>query len=215
MPVVAGLADLPEYQALTLNQQRFVEHYLLHGIGSHAYVAAGFRAANAATAEACASRMLRVPKVAAVIAWARAKRAEKIGISRQRILDELAALAFSRMPRVANWKPGDMRLVPSDELDDVDAAAVKKVKQTEKILKTTTRSLGKGKGSVTEMLMSREQEIETHDKTRSLHKLAEIMGVTAEELTTAADGTVDGASAEPHEIEPAKAYALEDLEGLP
>lgn len=195
---------------LNIQQQDFVEAYLVHGIGSAAYTAAYGPARSVHSTEVKASQLLRIPKVQAALAYARAERAKRIGISEQRILDEYAALAFTRMPAVVTWADGDMTLVPSDELDDADAAAIKKVSQVEKFIKIVGVTKEKdADGNVisttTETLLSREKTIELHDKKAALDKLATIRKM----LPTGKDDDSPGSTATGEQA-PVKAYTKED-----
>jgi phage terminase small subunit len=195
---------------LNLQQQDFVQEYLVHGIGSAAYVKAYGPARSSNASEVKASQLLRIPKIQAVIAYARAERAKRIGISEQRILDEYAALAFARMPDVVTWADGDMALVPSADLEDADAAAIKKVSQVEKFIKVVgVTKVKDDEGNVisttTETLLSREKTIELHDKKAALDKLATIRKM----LPTGKDDDGPGSTA-PGEQAPVKAYTKED-----
>jgi phage terminase small subunit len=190
---------------LNQQQQDFVEEYLAHGVGYKAYIVAYGPLKTKNGAEARASLLLRNVKVAACIAYARAERAKRIGISPQRILDEYAALAFARMPDVAHWGAGEMALVPSDELDDADAAAIKKVTQTEKFIKVIKQDK-----AGTEILMSRELTLELHAKQAALDKLAALEGVTPP-----ADRTDPKAPGGRPDDFPAKEYPQGLLDRLP
>ncbi len=73
-------------------QQRFVDEYLVDPNATQAAIKAGY---SAKTAESAGSRMLRNVKVASAIAAAREKRAVKVGLSQQRVLEEVEGLAHS------------------------------------------------------------------------------------------------------------------------
>lgn len=72
----------------------FIEEYLVDvdGNGKRAAIAAGFAEKSAAVT---ASRLLRDPEIAAVIADRVAKRAKKLELTGERVLQELALIAFN------------------------------------------------------------------------------------------------------------------------
>lgn len=78
--------------ALTPKQRRFVAEYLTDPIGAQAYIRAGYSANGAAQG---AERLLRNVDVAAAIAGGQKKLARKFEITADRVLQELALLAFA------------------------------------------------------------------------------------------------------------------------
>ncbi|HJZ94598.1 MAG TPA: terminase small subunit [Gemmataceae bacterium] len=81
--------------ALTPRQQRFVEEYLIDLNATAAYRRAGYAAKTDNAAAASASALLRNPKVAAVIQVAKSERSARCRLAADRVLDEVAAIAFS------------------------------------------------------------------------------------------------------------------------
>jgi phage terminase small subunit len=73
-------------------RERFVAEYIIDLNGKQAAIRAGY---SEKTAEAQASRLLRNVKVQEAIAAAKAARAERTGITADRVLAELELLAFS------------------------------------------------------------------------------------------------------------------------
>lgn len=96
----------------------FIYEYLVDGNGTRAAVAAGYAESSAAMT---ASRLLRDPEIAAVIEARQQKRVEKLEITADRVLEELAKLAFYD-PRKIYDGAGNVK--PIGELDDVTAAAI-------------------------------------------------------------------------------------------
>jgi phage terminase small subunit len=80
---------------LTARQQRFVEEYLIDLNATAAYRRAGYAAKTDNAAFASASALLRNLKIAAAIQVAKDERATRCRIDADRVLDEVAALAFS------------------------------------------------------------------------------------------------------------------------
>lgn len=99
-------------------QRIFVREYLLDRNGKRAAIAAGY---SRKTAEAAASRLLRNVKVAAEIEQLTEKRVEKLEITADRVLQELARLAFLDPRKFFN---DDGSLKQITELDDDTAAAL-------------------------------------------------------------------------------------------
>jgi phage terminase small subunit len=108
-------------RTLTARQQRFIAHYLVHGSGRAAALHAGFSPKNAATA---AWQVLQRPLVAAAIAAARAKLAERAQIDAARVTAEYARIAFANIADIVDWGPKGVSLKPDARLTASDGAAV-------------------------------------------------------------------------------------------
>jgi phage terminase small subunit len=80
--------------ALNAQQLRFVEEYLCTANATSAAKAAGY---SAATARVAGPRLLLRPHVARKIASIQKARAERVGITQDRVLAELEELAFSNI----------------------------------------------------------------------------------------------------------------------
>jgi phage terminase small subunit len=104
---------------LTAKQQAFIAEYLANGFnGTQAAVKAGY---SAKTADSQASRLLKVPAVAAAIAAKQQPRLEKLEITAERVLSEIAKLAFFDPRRLFR---DDGTLIAITQLDDDTAAAI-------------------------------------------------------------------------------------------
>jgi phage terminase small subunit len=103
---------------LTPKQAMFVAEYLIDGNGTRAAIAAGFSEASAAVT---AARLLKNAKIARIIAERQAQRTAKLDITAQRVLDELAKLAFYDIRDLFD-ETG--KLKPITELDDLSRAAI-------------------------------------------------------------------------------------------
>jgi phage terminase small subunit len=106
---------------LTPKQAIFVAEYLIDGNGRRAAAAAGFSKKGA---HVISARLLRNVKVAAAIAEAHTRRAGKLEVTAERVLEELAKLAF--------YDPGDSydadgKRIPVARLGDITRAAVSSV----------------------------------------------------------------------------------------
>src|SRR3954449_4422091 len=102
-------------------QCRFVEQYLVDLNATQAAIRAGY---SAATANQIGARLLANVKVAAAIAEARAARSRRTEVTQDRVVLELARVAFGDPRRVMSWGQGGVRLRPSAELADEEAAIV-------------------------------------------------------------------------------------------
>ena len=103
---------------LTKKQEIFAAEYLVHYDAKRAAISAGY---SAKSAESQGSQLLKNPKVAEHIAKKSGKRLEKLEISAEKVLQEIAKLAFFD-PRKLFDKDGRPLSVP--ELDDDTAMAV-------------------------------------------------------------------------------------------
>lgn len=158
--------------ALTPRQERFVEEYLRDLNATQAAIRSGY---SARTANEQGARLLANASVAEAVARAKADRSARLGLTQDRVLQELAAVAFARMPDFAEWgDDSQISLKPSDGLTDDQAAAVAQVTETEKFIKSVDRG---------EQLMSRERSIKLHDKLAALKLLGQHIGMFAERHT--------------------------------
>src|SRR6185437_328109 len=110
---------------LTARQQRFVDEYLIDLNATQAAIRAEYSKNGA---EVTASKLLRVAKVGDAIAKAEAKRAERTHITQDRVLQELARIAFFDIRRLYR---DDGTLKRPNELDDEAAAVLSAVEVTE------------------------------------------------------------------------------------
>src|SRR4051794_35597617 len=108
-------------------QCRFVAEYLVDLNATQAAVRAGY---SARTARTQAADLLTNPNIAAAIAEAQAARGRRTEVTADRVVLELARVAFGDPRRVMSWGPGGVRLRPSAELADEEAAIVAEVGET-------------------------------------------------------------------------------------
>jgi phage terminase small subunit len=67
---------------------------------------------------------MREPAILEAIGKAMAARAERTGITRQRVLEEYARLAFADLRALADWGPDGAAIKQADALSDEAAAAI-------------------------------------------------------------------------------------------
>jgi phage terminase small subunit len=85
---------------LTDRQRRFIDEYLIDLNATRAAVRAGYAPRHA---DAVASRIRRKPEIAAAIAQAQEERSQRTRVSADRVVEELARLAFADEGRALNW----------------------------------------------------------------------------------------------------------------
>lgn len=130
---------------LSAKQQKFVAEYLVDLNATQAAIRAGF---SAKTARSQGQRMLTNVDIAEAISKAQEKRSQRTGITQDRVLAELAKIAFADIRKAVRWgrNPGDttsenaepnglgiypVSLIPSEEMDDDTAGAVSEVSLTQ------------------------------------------------------------------------------------
>ena len=110
---------------LTPRQQRFVDEYLIDLDAGAAARRAGF-----AYSKGYPSRLMRKPEIARAIAQAMAARAERTGITRERVLAEYARIAFVDLSHLADWDADGAVLLDAALISEDAAAAIAMVHET-------------------------------------------------------------------------------------
>lgn len=112
-------------RAPNIKQRRFIEEYLRTNDPRAAAAAAGYAPSTAAKN---ASALLRRASVAAVLRQELDARAERTRIAGDRIVLELARVAFSDITRIADWGEGERLAVRElATLSEADRAAVARI----------------------------------------------------------------------------------------
>lgn len=117
---------------MTPKQARFVAEYIVDLNATQAAIRAGY---SAKTATKIGSENLRKPDIAAAIQAAQLQRAERTGITQERVLEEVALLAFSDLTHYAVSDKGDVEL-----LAGAPAGAMRALQSIKR--KFTTRTIG-------------------------------------------------------------------------
>ncbi len=110
---------------LTEKQQRFVAEYLIDLNGTQAAIRAGY---SAKTADVQASRMLGNVKVQQAISEAMAERSKRTGVNQDRVVLELAKIAFVKMTDIVD---NQGRIKSSATEDDLACIESMKYKESE------------------------------------------------------------------------------------
>lgn len=111
---------------LTPKQQRFVEEYLIDLNGTQAAIRAGY---SQKTANQIAAEYLAKPNIAYAVAAAMAARSARTGVTQDRVVRELARIAFVDPTAVVDFRTGMVRSGLTD--DDRAVLAGVKVKDSD------------------------------------------------------------------------------------
>lgn len=141
---------------LTAKQDAFVREYLIDLNATQAAVRAGY---SAKTALQQGPRLLGNVGVAAAIAAAQQVRSARTEITQDRVLKEIARVAFGDPRDVMTWGPGGVTLKDSATLTDDQAMQVSEVSET---IGAT------GGGSL---------KLKKHDKVKALELLGRHLGM--------------------------------------
>jgi phage terminase small subunit len=148
---------------LTLKQARFVEEYIVDLNGKQAAIRTGY---SPRTAEVQASRLLSNAKVHSAVKQAMQARSRRTGITADRVLIELAELAFSNI--------SDFLQVQRDGSVQIDLARASRDRSAavhDVILSTPAE------GSDDEVRITKLTRVELFDKLRALEMLARHLGM--------------------------------------
>ena len=120
-----GKNGLPEDQkSVTEREKRFVSHYLIHLNASKAAAEAGFSEHSCAQ---IAYQLLQKPSIQAAIQKAMDRRAKRTEITADRVLKELARIAFSDVTSVAEFGPTGVTLKNSEDISEDDRHCISEV----------------------------------------------------------------------------------------
>ena len=136
-------------------QDTFVEEYLVDLNATQAAIRAGY---SVKTANEQASRLLANVKIQTKIAKAMAERSKRTGVNQDRVILELARIAFANARDIINPEDGSIR---ADATED-DLACIQSVK---------VKTMNGDKG------YSEEREVRLHNKMEALEKLGRHLGM--------------------------------------
>lgn len=140
---------------LTDKQRKFVSEYLVDLNATQAAIRAGY---SEKTAYRIGANLLQKSSVAAALAAAQKRREKRTEITQDRVLNELARIAFGNNRAVMSWGPGGLVLRNSNDLTEDEAALVSEVRET------TTKDGGS-------------MALKTHDKLKALELLGKHLGM--------------------------------------
>lgn len=141
---------------MTEKNKRFVEEYLIDLNATQAAIRAGY---SPSTAGSIGNEILKKPEISKAIAQAMAERSKRTGVSQDRIVRELAKIAFSNLTDIVD--PFDGSVIQSADRDDLACIQSIKVKQSEDFT---------------------EREVRLADKMRALELLGKHLGMFRDRL---------------------------------
>lgn len=157
---------------LTPKQARFVSEYLVDLNATQAAIRAGY---SARTADDIGRQLLGKTPVAEAVAAQQKAREVRTGVTADRVVAELARVAFGNSRAVMRWSAGGVTLRESSELTDDEAALVSEVSETVSQAGTAVK-------------------LKTHDKVRALELLGKHLGMFVDKVEHS--GAIAGGLAE-------------------
>lgn len=151
--------------ALTDKQEAFVREYLIDLNATQAAIRAGY---SAKTANRTGTRLMSNTVIGEAIRAAIGERNKRTDISADRILDELANIAFGDVRDAVTWDDSGIRLKNSAELTPEQAAAICEVAET----------VTKDGGS---------KRLKRHDKVKALELLMRHKGMLNDKLNVSGE----------------------------
>ena len=109
---------------MTKKQKRFVDEYLIDLNATQAAIRAGYKAKNGQRASEIGHELLQKTQVSEAISEAIAERSKRTGINADRVLLELARIAFVNADDVINAKDATLK----EDASRDDLAAIQSVK---------------------------------------------------------------------------------------
>lgn len=140
---------------LAARHARFVEEYLVDLNATQAAIRAGY---SARTARQMGEENLSKPDIQAAIAKRMHDREKRTEITQDRVIAELAKIAFGNKRSVMEWGPSGVKLKDSKLLTDDDAAQVAEVSE----------SVTNAGGTL---------KLKTHDKVKALELIGRHLGM--------------------------------------
>ena len=150
--------------ALSDKRRLFVQEYLVDLNATQAAIRAGYSEESAGTS---GWRLLQDDEIAAAIQAAFKARIDRTQVTQDRVVEELAAVAFSDIRELMEWGEEHVHLTPSADLGPRAAAAVQSVKAR------TTRVARKDDDD----LLQIDVELRLHSKMSALDQLAKHVGL--------------------------------------
>lgn len=149
------LDDLYPEKPLTRKQRQFVDEYLLDMNATAAARRAGYGARSAAQN---GYGFLQRANVVAEVERRLAARRERLEVTAERVIAELARIAFADIGRIMDWSSGDVALRPVGEISPEDRPAIQEI-----------AAVKRPDGLATRVIL--------HDKERALEALCRYLGL--------------------------------------
>jgi phage terminase small subunit len=145
---------------LTPKQKRFVDEYLVDLNASQSAIRAGF---SPRTARFIGYRLLTMPQIKEAIGVAQQDLSRRTEVTQERVIAELATIAFSNIGDIVSWGPDGVSVKSADELSPEVMASVADV----------SKSGGKEGGMV---------RVKLYDKLKALELLGKHLGLFVEKV---------------------------------
>tara|TARA_R110002074_G_scaffold139781_4_gene285766 strand:- start:769 stop:1335 length:567 start_codon:yes stop_codon:yes gene_type:complete len=147
-------------QKLTAKQKKFCHEHMIDLNATQAAIRAGY---SPNTAKVIGSENLSKPAIVEYLGVLSGEVLANTDLTRDRVLDELSAIAFTNLEDLIDFDKADATLIEKDQRRLNTRSAVKKIKITRKF---------ESNGESTETL-----EIELHDKLKALDMLGKYFGM--------------------------------------
>lgn len=154
---------------LTAKQQRFVEEYLVDLNATQAAIRAGY---SPHSAREIGCETLAKPYIQEFIGKAIAERSKRTGVNQDRVINELAKIAFANMKDFAVWDEKGVKFKSNDELTEEDTSCVSEITEVE---------------VETDYGTKRTKKIKLYDKISALEKLGKHLGMFKDNLNITGD----------------------------
>ena len=156
---------------LNPRQTRFVQEYLIDLNGTQSAIRAGYSKKTAAN---IAEENLRKPQIKSAIQVAMEARAKATEITAEKVLREIALVAFQNMADFCHVdESGMVQPYPLDTLQDGASRVIKKVRE-KRVIRTVKGTKGRPDG---DQILDSTYEFELYDKVKSLELLARHLGL--------------------------------------
>lgn len=149
---------------LTPKQARFVEEYLTDLNATQAAIRAGY---SQRRADALGYENLRKPEIKDAIEAYQRERSARTGVTADRVVQEIARVAFASLSDVMTWGPAGAKVRPNDEITPDSAAAIAEITETNTGIK-----------------------VKLHNKVAALEQLAKHVGLYQDRASPAAADAV-------------------------
>ena len=153
---------------LTEKQKRFVEEYLIDLNATQAAIRAGYKATKKNTFEVIGYQLLHKTSVAEQVQIAMAERSKRTGINQDRVIMELARIAFVNPNKLIDTYDASVR----EDASEDDLACIQSVK---------VKTMSGEKGD------SVEREVRLNDKLKALQLLGNHLGMFKDKVELEAD----------------------------
>lgn len=163
------MSRLKDEYGLLPKQKVFCEEYIIDSNASAAAIRAGYSVKGVSVT---ASKLLAKTNVSAYIDILKAERSKRTGITADRVLNEMAKIAFADITDIINANDATIK----DSAKGVDTAAIASIK---------VKTIPTKDGPIVE------REFKMHDKTKNLELLGKNLGILTDKIDMTGDITIN------------------------